>query len=202
MSPTNIRKAPALLQHAGKTLDDQATIQPFNRPVYTVYISEFLQEDLNKYSKLFNHGIEGQWLSNSRNPTGGVLKVVDPSPPSTIPKISISWVLNPTSTSTQSPQLEYPLDFILVIQGNNALERSKVIVARSAEHAATSMLHEAMNGFSVVFTGALLRSDTEELFSSSERSQPFQFVKMPDVMALMACTNKMSKKCGEVRIIC
>lgn len=70
-----------------------------------------------------------------------------------------------------------------MIQGKNANERSKVVVEHTLEDAATSMLHEAINGFSVVFTGALLRSDSTKLFLQSKQ-RSYSFKKVPDIAAL------------------
>ncbi|KAI4280405.1 MAG: hypothetical protein L6R38_004500 [Xanthoria sp. 2 TBL-2021] len=188
MSPTNIRKASSLLDRAGTSFDDQASIQPFGQPIYTVYVHDFPQETVDQYTKVFNYGIEGQWLSNANDPTE-VFRVVDPSAPYNVPKVCISSVMKkpPPSfrnpTSDPSPQPKEPLDFLLVIQGKNANERSKIVVEHTLEDAATSMLHEAINGFSVVFTGALLRSDSTKLFLQSKQRN-YSFKKVPDIAAL------------------
>ena len=198
MSPTNIHFASSLLNRAGSSFSDQATIQPFNRPVYTVYIPEFPPETVRKYAKLFNEGIEGKWLSYANDSTE-ILRVVDPSSPSNIPKVCISAVMSPNPrTSDPSQQPKEPLDFLLVIQGENANERSKVVVEHTIEDAATSMLHEAMNGFSVVFTGALLRSDSSMLFTQHKTRQ-YNVEKVSDIAALNASD---SRRFGEISIIC
>ncbi|KAL8881884.1 MAG: hypothetical protein Q9192_007695 [Flavoplaca navasiana] len=186
MSPTNIRKARGLLDRAGSTFDDQATIEPFGRPVYNIYVNGFSQDTLDKYVKVFNHGIEGQWLSNANDPSR-VFRIVDPSAPCNVPKMCISSAMKKPSSpynnqmSDTSPEPKEPLNYLLVVQGKNANERSKIIVEYSLEEAATSMLHEAINGFSVVFTGALFQSDSNRLFSERNR---FKFKKVPDVASL------------------
>ncbi|KAI4191388.1 MAG: hypothetical protein LQ346_004764 [Caloplaca aetnensis] len=205
MSPINIRKGDALLQRAGTTFDDQAFIGPLQRPVYLVYVSAFLQEDVDKYAKLFDHGVEGQWLSHANDPTG-LLRVVDAGPPCAVPKLTISSILEnpPLAKKMKVYPFQEPrelMDLPLVVQGKDASGRSKVVVARSFEDAATSMLHEAINGFSVVFTGALLRSDMNHLFSS-KRSRPFDFKKVPDVAALNNFSTKTTRDCGKIGILC
>ena len=190
MSPTNIHKASSLLSRCGGTFDDQATIQPFGRPVYTIYVEAFPQEVVNKFAELFNHSVEGQWLSSANDPTR-VFRTVDPSLPSAIPKLCMSRALKEEprqsygKQSENTLQLKEPLDFLIVVQGKNASERSKIVVERSREDAATSMLHEAMNGYSVVFTGALLRSDMNRLLSRKKNSK-FRFESMPDLATLVS----------------
>ena len=167
MSPTNIRHASDLLTRAGRSFDDQATIQPFGKQVYTIYTDTFPQEVLNQYASLFNHGVEGKWLSY-QNDTTKLFKIVQPSPPMGIPKLMISCALaeDPLPNHSKAPnrQPKEPLDFLLIVQGSTGSDRSKLVVARGRTEAATTMLHEAMNGFSTVFTGALLRSDMNLLF--------------------------------------
>lgn len=202
MSPTNIRFASSLLDRAGSSFDDQATIQPFGRAVYTVYVHDFPQETVNQYAKVFNHGVEGHWLSNANDPRK-ILRVVDPSAPYNIPKVCMSSLMKKpppfrNSTSDPSPQPKEPLDFLLVIQGKNANERSKVVVSHSLEDAATSMFHEAINSFSVVFTGALLRSNSTKLFFQ-EREWIYSFKKVPDIAAL---NDLESSGFNQIGIIC
>ncbi|KAL8913864.1 MAG: hypothetical protein Q9172_007205 [Xanthocarpia lactea] len=207
MSPTNIHKAAQLLNHVGSTFDSQVTIMPSGRRAYTVYVAEFSQETVDKYTKLINRGIEGQWLSWGNDPTR-VFRVVEPSLPFDIPKVCISWVLKQLAGSTYdeeidtSQQTEEPLYCLLVVQGKNARERSKVVVARSLEDATTSILHEAINGYSVVFMGALLRSDMNELFSDA-KSCIFSLKKLPDVAALNAFSgSKEAQTFQQIGIIC
>ncbi|KAL8672161.1 MAG: hypothetical protein Q9168_003360 [Polycauliona sp. 1 TL-2023] len=201
MSPTNIRKAWPMLDRAGTSFDDQATIEPFGLPVYTVFVEEFPQETLDKYAKLLNHGIEGQWLSDALDPTKA-FGAVDPSLPSKVPKLCISGVLKNRDAqsryimSNPPPGMKEPLDFLLVVQGKNASERSKIVVEHKLEDAATSMLHEAINGYSVVFTGAILRSDSNKLFSQTGL---FELKKVPDIAAL---NDFDSHGLPRIRIIC
>ncbi len=207
MSPTKIRKAAELLGRAGSTFDDQVTIEPFGRSVYTVYVAQFPQEHVDRYTELINHGNEGQWLSWANDLTRA-FKVVEPSLPFGIPKVCISWVLKGHARWTYnekidtSQQPKEPLDSLLIVQGKNERERSKVVVARSLEDAATSILHEAINGYSVVFTGALLRSDLNKLFSDA-KSCIFSLKKLPDVAALNAFSgSKEAQTFQQIGIIC
>ncbi|KAL9011884.1 MAG: hypothetical protein Q9173_003315 [Seirophora scorigena] len=197
MGQTNIRKASGLLLGAGSTSENQVIIQPFGIGAYTVYIPSFSQELVNKYIKLLNHGLEEQWLSHVNNPMQ-TLRVLDPSQLSSIPKVCISGAVKDTSSQQQQPKAS--LDYLLIVQGNNASERSKTVVERSLEDVVTSILHEAMNRCSTVFTGTLLRSDMNEVFSPM-RSFKLSCHKMPDVAALIEIPTKRSSASKEIGII-
>ena len=84
MSPTNTRKAYELLYRAGSNFDDQATLMPFNKPVYNFYVESFPQEAVDKFDRLFNHGVEERRLSYRNDPIK-VSKVVETSPASPVP---------------------------------------------------------------------------------------------------------------------
>ena len=211
MSPTNIHKAAQLLNHVGSTFDSQVTIMPSGRRAYTVYVAEFSQETVDKYTKLIIRGIEGQWLSWGNDPTR-VFRVVEPSLPFDIPKVCISWVLKRHAGSIYDEEIDEeidisqqprePLDYLLVFQGKNASERSKVVVARSLEDATTSILHEAINGYSVVFMGALLRSDMNELFSDA-KSCILSLKKLRDVGVLnLFSGSEEAQTLRQIGIIC
>lgn len=199
MSSTNIRKASFLLERAGSTFDDQATIEPFGQKIYNVYIPSFTQEAVNSHTEHFHHGVEGQWLSNARDPTRQ-FRVVDASPPLQVPKVCISRALE---SKTWSAESEEPLHALFIVQGQNASERSKIVVARTLHEAATSILHEAINGYSVVFTGAMFRSEMELLFSKQKILIRPTFKIMPDVEALnsFAVTNDPMRT-KQLGIIC
>lgn len=204
MSPTNIRYASDLLTRAGTIFDDQATIQPLGKQVYTIYTDTFLQEALDTYASLFRHGVEGRWLSYSNDFTK-VIKVVQPSPPSDIPKLVISCALAEDSRpgSPEAPD-QHPgesLDLLLIFQGSAASQRSKLAVARSLTDAATIMLHEAMNGFSTVFTEALLRSDMKQLFHDGGY-RGYSLRKCQDVASLNAFSKERSEDEDELGVIC
>lgn len=75
------------------------------------------------------------------------------------------------------------LTFSIVVKGKTAPEQSKTVLKRSREDVASTMLHEAVNGYSVVFTGGTLRSDANLLFLSSS-SHYVKFKKLPDIASL------------------
>ena len=93
------------------------------------------------------------------------------------------------------------MDFLLIIHGGAASERSKLVVARSRTDAATTMLQEAMNGFSTVFTGALLRSDMNLLFRDNTKSG-FSLRKCHDVASLSTFSEKRLEHAKELGVIC
>lgn len=75
---------------------------------------------------------------------------------------------------------------------------------RSRDDAASKMLYKALNSFSVVFTGALIGLDINNVFQSTKRVK-FVFEKVPDITALNEFSTRTVKEIGgpqQVSIIC
>ena len=209
MSPTNIRHGSELVSRAGQSWDDLATIMPFGRKVYIDCLNNFPQEVINTYTKLLDKGIQGQWLSSGKDVTR-TINVVEPSPPLEIPRVCMSHALSQEPRYPQpikhesAPQPWEQLGYLLIVQGRNACERSKVVVEQRKNDAGKAMLHEAMNGFSVVFTGAMLRSDICALFDERRTWHP-SFKKVPDIPSLVEFSQKNAQVVGDtlqIGIIC
>lgn len=56
------------------------------------------------------------------------------------------------------------LAFNILLQGRNAFERSKAVARPTRDAIAAAMLHEAMNGYSIVFSGIFLLSSLPKIF--------------------------------------
>lgn len=77
-----------------------------------------------------------------------------------MPKIRVGpGLVRPTSH-----QQERPPSYVLIIQGTAGL---KVIVENNWNKAAITMMHEALNGFSTVFSAAFIPNSTSRLFVRS-----------------------------------
>lgn len=135
MNQTNIRDASQLLDHVNAVLDDQAKIMPFDKEVYNQY-GPISQEDIDKFSRLLNCGIHDQWVSSKGYEA---FKPVGASPPLHIPTIRVSPGLDPESDrNVYMPDYEdpttrpkEPLSYIVIVQGINASERSKIVINSS-----------------------------------------------------------------------
>lgn len=144
MDQTIIRNAFQLLNHATAILDEQAIIKPFDRQVYNQY-GPISQEDIDRFRPLFNCGIQDKWVL-----FGGFKGIipVEASPPLGIPTMRVSPGLDP-AIERDKPDSNYekppaydeeppvkprePLSYIIIVQGSNASERSKVVINSSLE---------------------------------------------------------------------
>lgn len=103
-----------------------------------------------------------------------------------IPKVCIS----PGFTMTIPERLERHgippsvLSYLFLIQGKNASERTRVIARPTRDAAAAAMLHEVMNGFSIVFSGAVLSSSMGRIFPKTPSVGRWTFVKVGDARGL------------------
>jgi hypothetical protein len=151
MSPTNIHNAGALLSRAGNdgTLADQAVIMPFNKPVFIVS-GPFSQDDIDQYRWCLKSPHIGSWIredavSTSAASTGAITPADDRLE---IPQIRVSPGLSPKLPSGDQTR------YVLVIQGRSGAKKVKVMVGNTVEQAAATMMHEALNGYSTVFSAS------------------------------------------------
>ncbi|KAE8447876.1 hypothetical protein EG329_010105 [Mollisiaceae sp. DMI_Dod_QoI] len=148
MGLTNFHSAGQLLARAGTQQELQAIIQELHCPVYVNYTS-FPQEALEQYSWRLRYSHLDQWASPVEDtfPPATLTKTPDPLK---IPKLSIAPVFGPASTRDLSSMLAY----IFLIEGNRGANQ-KLVLQHDHHGAGVTVFHEAMNGFSVVFSGAV-----------------------------------------------
>jgi hypothetical protein len=148
MSPTNVHSHHVLLSRAGNngTFSDQATIQPFNKPVLIVSGS-FSQDDVNLYSWCLKSPHIGSWLRGD-SISSSAASVTSADDRLEFPQVRIGPGL------LQNPLASDQTRYILVIQGRSGANRVKVMVTNTVEQAAAVMLHEALNGYSTVFSAS------------------------------------------------
>lgn len=142
MDQTKICNAFQLLDHATAIFDDQATIMPFDRQVYNQY-GPRSQEDVDRFRPVFNCGIQDKWVLFEG--FKGFIPV-NASPPFGIPTIRVSPGLNPamerdeSASGYEKPPAYHekppvkprePLSYIIIVQGSNASERSKIVINSS-----------------------------------------------------------------------
>jgi len=139
---------------------------------------EFAQEDLDRHINLIRYGQNDAWaqlLSSVPKNLGG-----PPEQPkiaygsadlqSKIPKIHISKGLNDfqhsrhylLKTEEQNSLKQPDLAYILVVQGSSGAFRSKLVMRTNLKMTGAEIFYEAVNGFSVVFTSAVLKKNLEK----------------------------------------
>jgi hypothetical protein len=151
MSPTDIHDPVALLSRAGNdgTLANQAMIMPFNKPVLIVS-GPFSQDDIDQYRWCLKSPHIGSWIredavSASAASTGAITPADHRLE---IPQIRVSPGLSPKLPSGDQTR------YVLVIQGLSGANKVKVMVGNTVEQAAATMMHEALNGYSTVFSAS------------------------------------------------
>ena len=65
-----------------------------------------------------------------------------------VPKIRVGPGLSQTSSNTEQTS------YVVVIQGRTGARKAKVFIHTDLDQAAATMLHEALNGYSTVFSAA------------------------------------------------
>ena len=156
-------------------------IQPIAKSVFLV-TNNFSQQDLDDFAPILNSGFQDKWVSNVSTPTGK-FKVVKPATPLEVPMICVSPGLlqtRPDILSKDAPSLAY----IFLVQGKNASERTKAIAKVTRNAAAAAMLHELVNGYSIVFSGAILTCNVAKIFPPTPMNVKLKFAKVDDVTGL------------------
>jgi hypothetical protein len=151
MSPTSINNPVALLSRAGNdgTLVDQAMKMPFNKPILIVSGS-LSQGDIDQYRWCLKSPHVGSWIredaiSVSAASTGAITPAHDRLK---IPQSRVSPGL-----SQKLPPGDQ-MRCVLVIQGRSGANKVKVMVGNTVEQAAAIMIHEALNGYSRLFSAS------------------------------------------------
>ena len=156
-------------------------IQPVAKSVFLV-TNEFSQQDLDDFAPLFNSGIQDKWVSNVYT-ANAKFKVIEPATPSDIPMICVSPGLlqtRPDILSQDAPALAY----IFLVQGKNASERTKAVAKVTRDAAAAAMFHELINGYSIVFSGAILTCNVTKIFPPMPMNIKWKFSKVRDIAGL------------------
>jgi len=155
MGQTNIRDGFNILEKAGTARGDTALIPDFQKYVL-INGHEFSIDDIQIYSRLLQSGHTGVW-----NMSGTGLmewKKVAADQPSQIPMVHVSRALRPrppVDPSSDSVKLSY----FIVVEGRNGRICSKLVERTNLNRLGTDILWECANGYSVVFSGAMLKTD-------------------------------------------
>lgn len=157
------------------------------KTVYLVY-DTFTQTDLNAYAELLQFGITEHWLSDDLGtsqlaPCGAGDSIY-------FPKLCISLVLAKPGLGNIPETLVY----IGVVEGRNNAERAKLILKFSLEALGASMFHEVMNGYSVVFSGVMLRSEGLKLLRQADTKPAWKFLRVEGVKELKAMKNNQANR--------
>jgi hypothetical protein len=132
------------------------------------------QDDLDQHVDILRYGQNDAWMQSKPSVTEGTPSIdryilCEAGQPSTIPKIHVTKGLQWPPPRTYGAGKEHhdvvepsDLAFIMVIQGRSGSIRPKLVLRTSRVQAGAEMFYEAANGFSVVFSGATLKSNLEK----------------------------------------
>lgn len=203
MGLTNFHSAPQLLERAGRDHELQAQIKEFNCAVYVNYTS-FTQAHIDQYSWRLQYAHLDQWAA-LKDDFAQPITVTGAPPRLSVPKLSISPILKWRSASVD----DYApiLDYIFIIEGNRG-GNQKLVVQHDLHNAGATLFHEAFNGISVVFSGAVSKNSFGAFLTDPDyRRQKVAFKKAESVdefmkMADVAYEDKPGPKPYEVLILC
>lgn len=167
--------------------EDILQISTLEQPVYLVY-NIFTQTDLNAYVELLQFGVIENWLSNNFGRSG--LAPCEAGVPFHVPKLCISLVL----AKPRLDAIPEALVYIGIVEGRNNAERAKLILKFSLEALGASMFHEAMNGYSVVFSGVMLRSEGLKLLRQTDTKPAWKFFRVEGVKELKAMKDSQANR--------
>lgn len=85
-----------------------------------------------------------------------------------VPKVVISQGFDYKSSSFKEHSAQ--ISFVYVVQGVNGMGKAKVVLASTTLEAASGMMQEAMNGYSIVFSAAVHKQVASLVFRPSETS--------------------------------
>lgn len=168
-----------LLQRAGHKQELQAMIQDFRCPIYVNYTS-FPQEVLEQYSWRLRYSHLDQWASPSDETLETTLtKTPDPVK---VPKLCIAPIFRP-SLLLQSEATDpfSKIDYLFLIEGNRGANQ-KLVIAHDLHEAGVVIFHEAINGFSIVFSGAVPKSACRAFLTEpANRAWKIEFYKAENI---------------------
>ncbi|KAJ9634080.1 hypothetical protein H2201_009056 [Coniosporium apollinis] len=176
MGRTNIHRAQSLLNRAGTSFEEVAFIPDAERLVYIIS-GALTQDHLDRYADVLRNNRAGSWIQKDEGPPWKFAYSQGDQRLS-IPKINVSNGMQvpgkegPRYVGFRKAPDEYPeehgpeeieLAYILVIQGQTGDTRCKLVVETSLERASSAIMHEALNGYSTVFTAAMLKANLAKL---------------------------------------
>lgn len=176
MGRTNIHRAEALASRAGSLFEEIALIPHADKLVYLVS-GELSQEQLNQISEILRKRKIGSWIQRQNDSDRGYSycqgdRGVD------VPRINISNGMQrlaksrPLYHAVSHEQDESSLDnelqatdllYVIVVQGQTGHTKCKLVVESTLGNACSAMLYEALNGYSTVFTAAILKANLENI---------------------------------------
>jgi hypothetical protein len=188
MSRTTINKAWYLIERAGTDHDEIVVLPSLDNLPFHIFARNFTQSELNYYSETLNRGFafNNTWLKEKELESKNMKhservqwekhrqweKSETAPEPSRLPQVTVSqglrdfWTIADCDMSAltvvDEPGLvESELVYFLLVYGKAGPVHAKVVMKWDLLGAAQAMMWEVANGFSVVFSGAVLKDQLE-----------------------------------------
>jgi len=208
MGRTNIHRASSLFNRSEYFHECIAYIEHAQKLVYIIKTA-LTQTDVDRHAVLFRANMFGSWI---RKDTSAPIAYSNPDLAVQVPKIVLSssmWDLRSrysyveiqmaednaqeeakTETREEATLKEDDLVYILIIQGRSGDMLSKIVIEPTFDRAAAHALHEALNGYSTVFTAVILRVNVGKLNDDS-----YSFRAVQDLQALAMIEQDLTQRC-------
>ena len=164
-----------LVERAGSTHDQVALIpEPLMKRIY-METRSIAEEELETYGALLSmsRDEQGRWLDVKGRSLGTAAGQPVLPQAFLVPKVVLSpglnlrWTQEGRKSEGQQLQKLESLAFIAILQGLAGANAVKVVMRYSTDVLGNAMLHELMNGYSVVFSGVFLKSEEERRCGSN-----------------------------------
>jgi hypothetical protein len=154
MTLTNFHTAAQLLARAGSTQELQAMIQPFQYPLYVNYTS-FPQETIDQYSWRLQNAHLDEWVCKTEDTFKPVIISSAPEPVRKVPILCVSHAFKNLRHPSTIEDPSQDVDYIFLVEGNRGATCLKLVLQHDSHGAGVTFFHEAMKGYSVVFSGVV-----------------------------------------------
>lgn len=203
MGLNNVRSGRDLFTRAGSSMEIPSVIPEFGNLPMTIVGYNFDQDDLDQHVTLLRYGHSDTWIhlliSEPRDPgetrSARTITFGHADEPWKVSKVHVSqglrapqprsFVRDGDEEKPGAPELAY----IMVFQGRSGAIRSKLVLRSNLDLAGAEMFHMAANGFSVGFSGAMLKKNLEK-----RRDGNYSFKRVDNLDELQAVDSDQVKK--------
>lgn len=199
MGITNVHHASQILQCAGSEKADQALLADFGKYVLLVGRG-FEQEEIDTFAEVLHTPHRDRWVEYNKSDVPKVVPIdrqLVPIPTLyTSPGLKDDGSINlrfdkPKDANGETIELVY----VIVVRGPHGALFSKVRVFYSRFAVAAGIMEEALQGFCVVFSAAMLKRDVKRLGQDGVR-----FAKMESLRGLITSVDQ--ETAADVILLC
>lgn len=170
MGRTNVRSGHEFLARAGGSHESPSVMPELGNQPVLIWGYNLSQDDLDEHVSTLRYAQNDSWMEAKRSTTDDPYAPYAPcssDQPMAIPKVHVTrglkWPQLLYGEHKDKPQPELSdLLFVLIVQGRGGSARSKLVKRVDLKQAGAEMFFESANGFSVVFSGAMLKKDWEK----------------------------------------